>query len=302
MSVASSSESSPSSSFTRFLSPLKHFIGGQIGGVFGLTLAYPLDTVKVRMQTRPAGTYKGMVDCLSTLIRVEGFSSLYRGIASPVLGYGFIKSAAFGSYNQCKGWMQGTSGKTLNLAELTACGAYAGFFQTFVRAPVEQIKVVMQARNKPGTTQPPYRSSWACIVEVYKTEGIKQGFYRSFIPTLSREIPQYAIYYPSYEVARRLFLAPGQSVDSLHPVYTAIAGGLAGVAQWIPTFPLDVIKSRVSAAPPGTYKGFADCALQLYKTEGATVFWRGISAAIMRAFPLHGGVFLAYEMSVKLIK
>src|SRR5690242_14527589 len=32
-----------------------------------------------------------------------------------------------------------------------------------------------------------------------------------------------------------------------------LAGGTAGVAQWIPTYPIDVIKSRVQAAPPGSF-------------------------------------------------
>lgn len=39
---------------------------------------------------------------MSTLVRTEGAASLYRGLMSPVLGYGLIKATAFASYNKAK--------------------------------------------------------------------------------------------------------------------------------------------------------------------------------------------------------
>ena len=284
----------------------KHFVAGNMGGIIGLSLAYPLDTVKVRMQTRPAGTYRGIADCLSVMVRQEGFTSLYRGLTSPVIGYGLIKSTAFGSYNQCKDFLlsrQQRGGADLSTLQLTVCGAYAGLVQTFIRCPVEQIKVVMQARNRAGSsTLAPYSSTWACIRHVLRTEGVVSGFYRSFTPTLSREIPQYAIYYPTYELTRRMLLQPGQPVSSLSPLYTALAGGCAGVAQWVPTYALDVVKSRVSAAEPGRYRGLLHAAVDIYRVEGISAYWRGMSAAVLRAFPLHGAVFLGYELTMKFLK
>ena len=86
------------------------------------------------------------------MIKEEGVRSLYRGLLSPVAGYGLIKATAFASYNQGKTWVlaynraNGQKDDKLNLIELTMCGAFAGLCQTFIRAPVEQIKVVMQAR------------------------------------------------------------------------------------------------------------------------------------------------------------
>ena len=88
----------------------KHFVAGNLGGIFGLTLCYPLDTVKVRLQTRSTAEYKGMSDCLLKMTRNEGINSLYRGLASPVIGYGLIKSTAFGSYNFAKSHFQSYSG------------------------------------------------------------------------------------------------------------------------------------------------------------------------------------------------
>lgn len=70
----------------------------------------------------------------------------------------------------------------------------------------------------------------------------------------------------------------------------------------LPTYPLDVIKSKISAAPPHTYKNTIDCAMRSIQSDGSLVLWRGVSASLLRAFPLHGAVFVGYEMTVKFLK
>ena len=40
-----------------------------VSGAAGVLAGYPLDTVKVRIQTSPAGTYKGTFDCLLDCVR-----------------------------------------------------------------------------------------------------------------------------------------------------------------------------------------------------------------------------------------
>jgi len=248
------------------------------------------------------------------MVKEEGVLSLYRGLLAPVVGYGMINAAAFGSYNFCKGlvrtngWWNGTVGpkedddRTLTLLELCLCGGGAGAVQSFVRAPIEQIKIVMQARNKPGTTLPPYRGTFECLTEVIRTEGIGKGLYRGLSATIGREVPQYAMYYPVYELTKRAMTPPSGDSSDLPVLHTVLAGGLAGSIQWIPTYPIDVVKSRVQSAAPGTYKGLLDCARQSYRAEGAQVFWRGLSVSLMRAFPLHGAVFLGYETTMKFLR
>lgn len=44
-----------------------HFAGGTFGGMGGIVMSYPLDTVKVRMQTT-RGLYTGMIDCITKVI------------------------------------------------------------------------------------------------------------------------------------------------------------------------------------------------------------------------------------------
>lgn len=304
--TARASTVAPASSSSVLSPAVLKLLAGQFAGTFGLALCYPLDTVKVRMQTRPAGTYKNMRDCFKQMAKTEGISSFYRGLLSPVIGYGLIKASYFFSYEFSKEKIIAARSpintQELSLFESMLCSAFGGFCQTFIRAPVEQIKVVMQSRIKPGSTLPPYSGTIACLRDVIRTEGVSKGLYRSFWPTMSREVPQYALYYPAYLIFCKLLAEQGQTSTDLAPWKTAIAGGMAGVSQWAPTYSLDVIKSKVSAAPPGTYRSTYHCAVDIYQKEGVTVFFRGMSAALVRAFFLHGAVFVGMETASKFLK
>lgn len=44
---------------------------GNAGGIFGLCIVYPMDTVKTRLQTHP-GVYSGTLDCFKTMSKQVG--------------------------------------------------------------------------------------------------------------------------------------------------------------------------------------------------------------------------------------
>ena len=46
-----------------------------------LVVGYPLDTVKVRLQTDDKRAYKGGFDCFTQIIKKEGPLSLFRGMS-----------------------------------------------------------------------------------------------------------------------------------------------------------------------------------------------------------------------------
>jgi solute carrier family 25 carnitine/acylcarnitine transporter 20/29 len=73
------------------------------------------------------------------------------------------------------------------------------------------------------------------------------------------------------------------------------AGGAAGVAMWIPVFPVDTIKSRLQSAEgnptiSGTIK-------QLYSRGGLKAFFPGLAPAMARAVPANAATFLGVELA-----
>jgi hypothetical protein len=67
----------------------------------GIVMSFPLDTVKVRMQTT-SGLYTGMIDCITKVAKQEGMKTFYRGVAAPVASYGIIKATTFGAPNSLR--------------------------------------------------------------------------------------------------------------------------------------------------------------------------------------------------------
>ncbi|CAO3577155.1 unnamed protein product [Absidia cylindrospora] len=60
------------------------FAGG-MAGVAMWSIAIPPDVIKSRLQSAPAGTYSGMMDCLRKTIKVDGPRALFKGFGPAVL-------------------------------------------------------------------------------------------------------------------------------------------------------------------------------------------------------------------------
>jgi solute carrier family 25 carnitine/acylcarnitine transporter 20/29 len=279
---------------------LQEFIAGNVGGLIGICVVYPLDTAKIRLQTHRE--YKGTFDVVSTMVRTDGVGSLYRGLLSPALGFGLTFAVSFSAYGYgCRQIASYTNKdqKELSLSEMSLAGVFTGFVQSPVRQVIERIKSVMQVVDAPGGKSP-YSWSGACVRDLIRKQGVIGGLFQGMSSVLLREVPQFAVYYPCYEFVK----AKGLENGYFSPlVVQALAGGTAGVVQWLPPFYwFDVIKSRMQTSNKGVYKGIYHCAETLYREEGYNVFFRGLSPALMRAFPLHAIIFVCYEITMSHLK
>lgn len=271
------------------------FIAGCVGGISGLVVSYPFDTLKVRIQTHP-GHYSSAVHCFKSMVKKEGAMSLYRGVLAPAVGYGAINSVAFGVNNafmrqKPNGW---------DVWPMVA-GFAAGLSSGFVRAPVERVKTVMQHSI---ASRAPYPSSFHCAIDLVRSHGFVKGIMPGVVSTVIREACQYAVYFPIFLYSKHAMVKVlgANSIDELPPIAIAGAGAIAGAAQWLPPlYSLDVIKSRVQAAPHGTYDGIIDCARSCYKEGGMRIFVTGLAPSLMRAIPLHATIFLVYDRVLKIL-
>jgi len=154
---------------------------------------------------------------------------------------------------------------------MSIAGAYTGFLQSPARQVFERVKSVMQIKEREGKKSY-YRWSGECAVDLIRKEGIIAGLFRGFSSTVLREVPQFAIYYPSYEFFKRNVYSTYTSKETL---VQFLAGGTAGIIQWLPPiYCCDVIKSRMQTATKNQYKGILDCILQIYREYGANYFFR----------------------------
>jgi hypothetical protein len=66
-----------------------------------------------------------------------------------------------------------------------------------------------------------------------------------------------------------------------------VAGAMAGTTAVFATFPLDFIRTRLSAQAPGreSYSGMMDAVRKIYHREGPLAFYRGIGVSCLVILP-----------------
>lgn len=264
------------------------FFAGCLGGCAGIMVGYPLDTVKVHMQTQDyrSPKYKGTLHCLRTLIMKESVKGLYRGMSSPMAGVAGVNAIVFGVYGQAQKHMSDSD----RLSYHFLAGATAGIAQTPLSSPIELAKTRMQLQSSKGGSK--FSGPMECLKHIYKREGYR-GVFNGLGITFLREAPSFGVYFLVYEVLT-------QSKEPISTCRMLLAGGLAGTASWVISYPLDVIKSRMQAESRSRYTGALDCFRQSVNAEGYGCLYRGLNSTILRAFPTNAATFAVVTWTFRL--
>ncbi|KAF5374789.1 hypothetical protein D9758_000435 [Tetrapyrgos nigripes] len=282
---------------------IKAFTAGGFGGVCAVLVGHPFDLTKTRLQTAAPGTYTGAIDVVKRALAKDGITGMYRGMVPPLLGVTPIFAVSFWAYDASKRLIltltPNRKTETLSTPELAAAGFLSAIPTTAVTAPVERAKVLLQVQGQGGSEQK-YKGVLDVMRHLYKEGGIRSIF-RGAGATVARDGPGSAAYFAAYEVTKKMVTPAGSSPTDLNLSAIIFAGGMAGVAMWAIAIPPDVLKSRIQAAPTGTYSGFMDCARKTIAADGVGALWKGFGPAMARAFPANAATFLGVEASRKLL-
>ncbi|XP_077272066.1 mitochondrial basic amino acids transporter isoform X1 [Temnothorax americanus] len=265
------------------------FLAGCLGGCAGIMVGYPLDTVKVHMQTQDCRNpkYRGTWDCLRTIFAKESVSGLYKGMSSPIAGVAVVNAIVFGVY----GYTQRNLSEPDRLSSYFLAGASAGLAQTPVASPIELAKTRLQLQS---TGQGNFQGPMQCLRKIYRQEGYR-GVSKGLGITFLREGPSYGVYFVTYEMLTKT--SSKQPISTLHML---LAGGFAGVASWVISYPIDVIKSRIQAESGNRYSGVLDCLKKSIRAEGYSCLYRGLNSTILRAFPTNAATFAVVTWTFRL--
>merc|ERR1712154_562791 len=200
-----------------------------------------------------------------------------------------------GGFGIGKKIQQSTPDEALNPTQLAAAGFLSGFMTTVIMAPGERIKCLLQVQQ--ASTGPPKYSGPADVARSLYREGGLRSVFKGSAATAARDAPASAAYFASYELIQRWM--SGAERCELSVGKTLFAGGMAGICNWIVAIPVDVVKSRLQAAPEGVYKGALDVFFKLLRSEGVGALWKGAVPVLMRAFPANAACFLGYEAALQ---
>ena len=138
-------------------------------------------------------------------------------------------------------------------------GGIAGAVSRTVTAPLDRIKVLMQASHGQNAL-----SIVSSTKKIYVESGIK-GFWRGNGVNCVRLFPETAIRFYVYELLRA-----GLNIDTNHAdvVTRFVTGSLAGLVSQTVVYPLEVIKTRMALSAPDLYSSTWDVVRTTIRLEG----------------------------------
>eukprot|EP00897_Mesotaenium_endlicherianum_P006833 jgi/Mesen1/6178/ME000032S05466 len=164
-------------------------------------------------------------------------------------------------------------------------GAFAGGISRTAVAPLETIRTHLMVGNsgKKGVKEV---FDW-----IMKEEGWT-GLFRGNGINVLRVAPSKAIELFAFDTVKKA-LSPKDGSKPKFPI-SPIAGSSAGIASCICTYPLELVKTRLTVQP-GEYKSVVHAFYRIATEEGFLELYRGLVPSVIGVIPYAGANYYAYD-------
>lgn len=169
-------------------------------------------------------------------------------------------------------------------------GGLAGMCAKSSTAPLDRLKILLQAQNKY------YRNYgvFTGFMAIYKNEGFR-GYYKGNGAMMLRIFPYAAIQFAAYEQYKRLLKPFFNQKTHTSKIF---AGSLTGMTAVLFTYPLDMVRARLAyQVHEKRYRSILHTLTSIPKQEGGLIaLYRGFSSTIIGMIPYAGTAFYSYEV------
>ena len=176
------------------------------------------------------------------------------------------------------------------IAKSFLAGGVAGMCAKTSTAPLDRLKILLQARNVHYMNH----SVPSGFKAIYRKEGLL-GYFKGNGAMMVRIFPYAAIQFMSYEQYKRL-LKPFFSANT--HTNKLVAGSMTGITSVTCTYPLDVVRARLAYQVYETrYHSIWYTLTTIAKEEGGVKgLYRGYVATVLGMIPYAGAAFYSYEV------
>eukprot|EP00468_Gymnochlora_sp_CCMP2014_P009296 CAMPEP_0167749204 /NCGR_PEP_ID=MMETSP0110_2-20121227/5270_1 /TAXON_ID=629695 /ORGANISM="Gymnochlora sp., Strain CCMP2014" /LENGTH=268 /DNA_ID=CAMNT_0007634317 /DNA_START=99 /DNA_END=905 /DNA_ORIENTATION=+ len=184
--------------------PGQVFLAGCTAGAAEAALwITPCERLKVLKQAQvsvKSPLHTGWLSSLALILKEQGLSGLYRGLAATVLRNGAsigFRMVLFSHLSNVAAWLRGQH-KKKSMWEPFVLGGIVGATSTVLNNPIDVIKSKMQADDQGSGSKQRYRSTIHCAKDILATEGAK-GFARGMGARIAKITLGQAVIFFTYE-------------------------------------------------------------------------------------------------------
>lgn len=289
-----------------------HAISGSIGSALSITLLYPLETVRTRLQVDTSLTPHSSFLIIFNIGKREGIQGLYKGWFSLVVALMALNFVYFYSFQSLRRWENSIVDGSINkvVVDLTA-GYLAGVSAVLVTGPLWLVntRIKLQGLKLQGVnigragasveskqnTNKQYTGILHCIYRISNEEGILTLWHGTFTSIILSLNP--AIQLGVYEMLKRhhLVIGSGNSSGSLEPFVNAL---IAKFVATVITYPIQVLQTRHRA---GIKKEEAQSPPDEIWYSALKRLYRGLESKLLQTCLNSGLMFVAYERLVDIL-
>ncbi|KAL0940766.1 mitochondrial carrier protein [Colletotrichum truncatum] len=305
-------------------------IAASTSSMFSTVVAFPLDSVKTRMQTY---RYEGFLDCVRHTYRTEKLRGFFRGVFAPMASVTLVRTISFSIYQRAKytysGWIKQTCGfdvlqhvgkkgtypNLYSVACFGAAGATAGSCITLLACPFEltklsaQVSVLLSDQKKLAEANCQATNGHQ-VAASYQNKGTFKtmsniirhrgalGLYTGFNLHLLRDTLGTAIYFMVYESGKQLGTTFGGDHPTTNKLAVVVSGGLCGIVSWAMIYPIDSAKSIYQRNSLLYSKGQTvepPPKIEFFKKQ----MYRGLGVSMGRSCAVNALFFSAFEFMKK---
>ncbi|KAH6804761.1 Mitochondrial substrate carrier family protein [Perilla frutescens var. frutescens] len=172
-------------------------------------------------------------------------------------------------------------------------GGVAGAISRTAVAPLETIRTHLMVGSSGDSTMEVFNN-------IMKNEGWK-GLFRGNFVNVIRVAPSKAIELFVYDtVNKNLSSKPGEQPKLPFPP-SLVAGACAGVSSTLVTYPLELVKTRLTIQRE-VYNGVFDAFVKILKEGGLPELYRGLTPSVIGVIPYAAANYCAYDTLRKVYK
>ena len=173
---------------------------------------------------------------------------------------------------------------TSPLINLTA-GALAGIFEHTVTFPLDSLKTRLQNASSSSSSTP------TSLIGEIRATGFKR-LWRGVWSVVIGAGPAHAIYFASYEQAKKILLKPDQNQQT-KSFLLGCSGAIATILSDAVMTPFDVIKQRLQL---NQHRGLIPCVRSVIHREGFRALYLSYPTTLLLNVPFHSIQFPCYEL------
>ncbi|GBM19799.1 Peroxisomal membrane protein PMP34 [Araneus ventricosus] len=283
-----------------------HAVSGAAGGVTAMTVFFPLDTVRSRLQVEESREAKNTILAIQELIEQEGISSLYRGLQPVLTSLCCSNFVYFYTFHGLRSLVE-TNNTGKNAVRDLTVAAVAGVLNVVLTTPlwVANTRLKMQGAKISSEdkkwlgSHPMYAGTIDAITKIAAKEGW-QSLWSGMVPSLMLVINP-AIQFTVYEALKAEYckMFGSKKVGTLS---VFLIGALAKSISTVLTYPLQIVQSKLRY---GTERLKKLTVMQIFayiiRTNGVKGLYKGLEPKLLQTTLTAAFMFLCYENIVAFV-